>query len=266
MVRPRPAVAIRIALLAFPVAASLRAQEPAAAGSGPPRFALAGTVVDHADRPLTAAEIRAGGQVAITDRRGRFRITGLADSVTRLEVRRVGYLPEATEIVRAPDVVEIRVNVQLRSAAVMLAPIIVEGERRDRRLHTAGFYERRNAQLGAFLDAEQLRAIGGSYAAVFTSIPSADFNTGKYGAIIPMGRTMTSGGMQRCMMRVYLDGRLVTEIAEVGINGVIPKDELLAMEVYPRASQVPSQYLPTSPGAACGAVLLWSRPYDPSPR
>lgn len=231
-------------------------------------FTLAGVVRDTFQRPLPAAEVRAGRQVAITDSLGRFRIDGLVDDPVHILVRRIGYQLVETSLERQPDVLRVEIAVRLQPAAVQLGTVVVNERRVPTALLKTGYLERQRLGNGAFFDGEELERMGSTYTGVLGSIPGVDLRFGNFGAIYPLGRA--TGGFaagSKCIMDVYLDGSHISWAREEGINWVLPKQELMAVEVYPRASQVPATvHRPGGQGGAgslCGAVLLWSKPFEP---
>lgn len=86
-------------------------------------------------------------------------------------------------------------------------------------------------------------------------------------------------------MNVFIDGALARWAGDVGLDAVLPKDDILAMEVYPRASFVPSVLVGSSSDASgtagaassaantmmtsqgqrsdCGAIFFWTKPFEP---
>lgn len=266
---PLPSVAVVACLLLFP--ASAAAQDTTVAidtARGPlPPFTLVGVVSDTLDRPLRAAEVRAGGKVAVTDSLGRFRIDSITADPTFVLIRRIGYQPAETEILRQPDAIEIHIVARLEASGVQLGTVVVNEKWLDGFLLKQGFYDRQRGASGRFLDAEDLRRRGDTYSAVLGDISGVELRHGQFGAMIPLGIATQAMGRGRCAMDVFLDGMLVSWATDVGINNVLPKNQLMAVEVYPRATEVPDRFRRMgrlqSNGMVCGAVLLWSKPFNP---
>jgi len=257
-----------------PVAASDSARDVAVASApdtAAPRpaklpLSIVGTVRDQRSRPLRAAEVRAGGRYAISDNKGQFRIDSVMDDPVFLLVRRIGFQPAESEIARDSDVVQVRLGVQLEPSAVQLGTVIVNERRVSTVLFRSGFLRRQSAGFGTHYDADRLQDFTGTWASLFTSTPGTDVRDGPMGAIIPTGTKSGGLGGMKCPLNIFLDGMFVPWAFETGINGVLPKEELLAIEIYPDMSVVPAQFLKTDgqgPGERCGAVLLWSRPFVP---
>lgn len=264
----------RSRLLVVPVVAVLAAPLGVQAQDAPARqdtadatlaaFTLSGVVRDTFHRPLPAAEVRAARQVAITDSLGRFGFDDLVENPVHLLVRRIGYQPVETSLERRTGVLRVEIAVRLEPAAVQLGTVVVNERRVPTALLGTGYLQRQRVGNGTFFDGEELERMGSTYTAVLGSIPGVDLQFGKFGAIFPLGRAAAGG---KCVMDVYLDGSYMSWAREEGINLVLPKQELMAIEVYPRATQIPSTVRPPGgrggAGSLCGAILLWSRPFEP---
>jgi len=224
-------------------------------------FALTGTVRDTLGHPLRAAEVRAGERVAITDSLGRFRLDSLHDDPIYVVVRRIGYQLAQTTIERQPDVTEIRIGVRLEPSAVQLGTIVVNERRLSKELLRSGYLQRERAGIGTFFDEKKLGRMGHTYTGVLGAVSGVDIQFGNFGSVIALGKINTGMGRGSCVMDVFLDGMYVPWAAELGLNSVIPKRELLAVEVYPRAALVPARFK-RGGRVECGAIALWSKPFD----
>lgn len=258
-----------VALLLVAGTAAAQDPEPVADTVRPPLppFRLEGTVRDTFDRPLRGAHVRAGARFAITDSLGRFEIDSIAEDPVFIIVRRIGFQPAETEIERQPNVLTIRIGVRLEPSAVQLGTVVVNEQRLSTMLLKDGFYDRMKLASGHFLDEEKLRGRGHTYTAVLSGIPGLDFRFGSFGAVIPLGPA--SGGMSssKCALNVYLDGFYIPWASEVGLNNLVTPSELLAVEVYLRPSQVPPRFQRAGrlggAGSLCGAIVLWTKPFEP---
>jgi hypothetical protein len=112
-------------------------------------------------------------------------------------------------------------------------------------------------------------------------VPTVFLDRKNNGTTIALGRTANGTG---CLMSVFVDGNVVPWANE-GIDGVVNRDDVLAMEVYARASEMPSRIaglggmngvgsigvvnLRSSQLANgittgdCGAILIWTKPLAP---
>lgn len=125
----RPRASAGVALVA--VLACVMCPRPAAGQAG----AITGTVRDSASRiplsgvMLTALDGAGGvGATAVTDGRGRFRLTGLAQSGYTLLLRRIGYVPRSLDGIR-PHGSGPRLELLLIRKEVVLDPLQVTASR-----------------------------------------------------------------------------------------------------------------------------------------
>jgi hypothetical protein len=76
------------------------------------------------------------------------------------------------------------------------------------------------------------------------------------------GSTGSTGGsvnVQRCTLRVGLDGRLMDPSFAVD---EVPVTTIHGIEVYPGASTVPIEFNVPGPGTPCGVIMIWTRTGD----
>jgi len=281
-----PAFTLLLALLP----AVTRAQRPApvSIGSGAQRvdagYAITGTVRDTTGRALGAVEVRAGEQFTLTDRDGRFMLANLSGDSVRILARRIGYKPAEATMALQPNVRRVDIAIRLEPSIVELGTVVVEARRLSTRLMRVGFYQREKLGLGTYFGPDYLAKHGGSFGSLMSEVPSVGVARRSNGLAIPMGPAGGLGG--QCPLRVFLDGTYIPWAAQVGLDGVIAKDEVLAVEVYPRAAEVPARVSgigaavgaegeAAAPGGVpirgigsvdCGAVLIWSKPFEPTQR
>jgi hypothetical protein len=275
-----------VALL--PAVAHAQRPEPVSIGAGAQRvesgYSITGTVRDTSGRLLGAVEVRAGEQFTLTDRDGRFTLANLTGDSVRIMVRRIGYKPAQTVMALQPNVRRVDIAIRLEPSIVELGTVVVEARRLSTRLMRVGFYEREKTGLGTYFGPDYLTKHGGSFGSLLSEVASVSVARRSNGLAIPMGPAGGLGG--QCPLRVFLDGTFIPWAAQVGLDGVISKDEVLAVEVYPRAAEVPARV--SGMGAAvavvgeasaagsvpirgigsvdCGALLIWSKPLEPTQR
>lgn len=235
---------------------------------------IGGIVRDTSGRLLTGAEVRSGERFTVTSDSGRFLLADLMPDTVELMVRRIGYRPVATAFVIRPGF-NITVSVTMTPSGVTLGTIVVEGKRLDAHLWKAGFYERSKLGMGTFFTPEDLRHRGSTISGLLAEVPSVTIQRDQRNRAAAMGRF----GNGQCLMNVFVDGTLVRWAPDVGLDAVLPKDEILAIEVYPRPALVPSVLVglggggSAAPGQAtmtsqgqrsdCGAIFLWTKPFEP---
>ncbi|HEU4629885.1 MAG TPA: carboxypeptidase-like regulatory domain-containing protein [Gemmatimonadaceae bacterium] len=289
-VRPRrAAAALLVAALigATPLLApSLGAQEAVPGADSTATLAartvtLVGVVRDTAGLPLSGAEVRAGArQFTLTGEDGRFQLMGVAPDTIQLLVRRIGYKP-ADVILEAQAGLRVELAVKLIPAVTELGTIEVEGERMDLKLWKTGFYHRQKLGWGTFFDSDYLEHFGGTISGLLYQVPGLRVARDRHGRAIALGRTFSLTGGGSCALNVFLDGMLIRWADEVGLDYLVNPEEILAVEVYPRVTEMPavlSMYAggtPTmggglAPGhvqlkgvtyADCGAIVIWTKPF-----
>lgn len=287
--RRRPAAALAALLVALALPATTRAQRPApvSIGSAAARadvgYMITGTVRDTLGRLLSAVEVRAADQFTLTDRDGRFALTGLRGDSAHVTVRRIGYKPAEAVLALQPNVRRVDVAIRLEPSVVELGTVVVEARRLSVQLMKVGYYTREKSGMGTYFGPDYLRRHGGSYAGLFAEVASVNVARSSNGVTIPMGPVDGLGS--QCPLRVFLDGTFIPWATQTGIDGVISKDELLAVEVYPRAGDVPARVgglgstvnvegeasvagvpVKGTGNMNCGAILLWSKPFEPRNR
>ena len=282
--RPISIAALVVALLTL-VAGSLLAQDPALPASGAPAVSrtvvLAGVVRDTAGRPLSGAEVRTANHFVLSEADGTFLLPGVTGDTVQLLVRRIGYRPADVLLTVEPHIKRVELAVKMVPAVMELGTITVEGRTLSTRLMQTGFYQRQKLGIGTFFDAEYLERFGGTLGGLMQQVPSVQVQYGRGNAVVPMGRSGFGG---YCPLQVFLDGVLIRWASDVGLNSLVAKDDILAVEVYPRVSQMPSVLaghsgavagsggMPNSAGSVqlrgtstvdCGAVVIWTKPFEP---
>lgn len=265
--------------LAIPAAASaqrVNTIKPTAPASQ--NVTLDGTVRDKEGRALAAAEIIVDDDHrAITNSRGEFSIGGLAAGLIEFTARRIGYNPVTTAVQVDPGLI-VHLSVKLTPLAIQLGTIVVEGRRLDKTLWQTGFYQRQQTGAGQYFDDEYFRRYQISLGTVVSSVPNVFLDRKSNGVTLALGTTANGTG---CLLNVFVDGRNVPFATE-GLDAVVNRDDVLAVEVYPRASEMPARIAgrggmtglgaigtvqlrgsaltagPTS--GDCGAILIWTKP------
>jgi hypothetical protein len=249
---------------------------------------IAGVVRDSAGAPIPAVQVRLNGREATrTDSSGRFRVNGVTDRFVSVMFRRLGFDPVSRSIdTQDPAAVE----VAMTSNDQLLRTIVVEGQAYDKDLWTNGFYHRRKIASGSFFDPDYLAHFGGSgVGSLMHEVPRVDIQ--RKGN---QDYAFSTVGGNRCRMNVYVDG-MFQRVAMPGPNGddgmglgdLIDYRDIRAVEVYPRAMSVPTQFSRMGPGAgkqgrpmprvpsptglqyatageensdaACGAIVIWTK-------
>ena len=243
---------------------------------------LIGQVLDaRTDQPVVAAEISVAGraEVAESNRRGRFILSGLPVGGHELSVRHLGYAP-LTHPVTVTRGLTTEVEVGLSPDPVELEPLVATATR-PRRLEIKGFYDRRYwGELlggGAFFTAQDIeRRNPVRITHMIADAPGVRLaNCDLRGNGCKLYSTTTSRGFsdQGCQLNVYLDGNLVIRgstarwslTAGAGrisdpresINDYVLPIEIGGIEVYTGAASLPAEF--GGSDSRCGAVVIWTK-------
>lgn len=234
----------------------------AQAKSARPNTVIAGVVRDSSGASVSGAEVTVDGtrlRVA-TGVDGLFRLFGVPEGTASVTVRRLGYRPLTTLLdVRLATDGE-RAVLTLARAPQQMAQVVVVG---NRLVHdaTRGMQERRR------------KSGAGHY------FSRADIENARPQVLtdlirrVPSARVMSVGGVRnavrfrnaKCAPLVWLDG-LPLGSAEFDIDNLTPMS-IEAMEVYSGFASTPAQFTMTQNiRQQCGAIVIWSRQGDASPR
>jgi hypothetical protein len=240
---------------------------------------LSGVVKDISGNAVSGAQISVGRDLAaFSDSIGNFSLAGVPRGTIDLVVRRMGFQANAVSLETKPDVTGVTIAVTMVPNAVSLGTIVIEGKTLDRDLWMKGFYKRQDMGRGYFFTPQQMAHTKISLSTLMTEVPSVALMTLRGNSRVPVARVGGGvGGPRYCAMNVFLDGQYLSWATQVGIDNVIAQQEVKAIEVYNRPSQVPNAISGiagfgsggvaiSNPGFAagglgeCGVILLWSKP------
>lgn len=271
------AAAVILSLPAAALAQRINTIKPTAAAR---QVTLDGVVRDPQGRPLAAAEIIVDDEHrAISNSRGEFSIGGLDSGLLQFVARRIGYQPVTTGVNVEQPGLTVHLAITLTPIAIELGTMIIEGRRMDKTLWQTGFYQRQQLLGGGqYFDDSYFRTHQITLGTVLSEVTSVYVDRQSNGNGIALGK-MPNGS--RCAMSVFVDGHFISW-ADQGVDAVVNRDDILALEVYPRASQMPTMIagrggkdgggsigtvnLKGSAGMSgpttgeCGAILIWTKP------
>jgi len=221
---------------------------------------------------LSGVTVRAGqGQTGtFTDLRGEFLFDELIPGQHVLEFSMIGYAPRA-DTVRVQSGRVTSVQVSLSVDPVGLEPIEVSVERREVALQNVGFYGRRHAGFGKYIDRQDIEDRGPMEVTdLFTGMPGVEvypdpFNGIEKYVVLRSGRLPfpTQGadggpGYDRCFPTVYIDGLLTSHGGDepARLDSFLSTMAIAGIEVYTSEAGLPAQY---ARGAFCGVILIWTR-------
>jgi len=235
---------------------------------------LHGTVRDSAQRtPLPLVEVLVEGMnlSTQTDAEGRYSLNVPLGFHT-VHFRRVGYHP-VTRQLRLANQDALRYDLAMLSQGQQLDSIRVVAPERPR-TWPPGIDERMKEGFGQFVTDSTLRRFEHSRLSNVLQSRATGVRfkrrDGRSVAISGRGPRVGFGRAIDCYFSIWLDGVLIYEPDETGINPTTGREEgsgppdldrfavvgLEAVEVYSSA-QVPAKYRGGSSG--CGVILLWSR-------
>jgi len=282
-----PKLTAAICLLAVAASSAAHAQRinpikptpPAAAGTG---VTLEGVVRDREGRPLAAAEVIVDADHrSITNSRGEFTISSLTSGLIEFTTRRIGYTPITSAVQVDPGTLRVTLAVKLVPIVQQLGTMVVEGKQLSKALWQTGFYKRQDGGRGTYFDDTYMKNFHASVATLIGTVSGVDLDRGSNGVAKAYGR-LPNGS--HCPLSVFVDGNHISWANQMGIDDIINRDDILALEVYPRASEMPSriagmggmsgvgsigtfnlQGASVEGGgtyAECGAVLIWTKPLE----
>lgn len=257
---------------------------------------------DETGRALEGAEVRLDStRFALTNNLGEFTLDVAVNANLRLHVRRLGYLAKDTVLAAAATQQRTPVAITLAQNAVQLGTIIVEGRALDTRLWDAGYYHRKRLGAGRFVGPEELEHFASGLSAIVRETPRVTVDRQNNQAF-----AYARVGGHTCRMNVFVDGTYArfanpgpsgsgpheSSSAAVGLDDVVPREDIRAVEIYPSLTSVPAQFFRIGPApnqasggragrlsgfgssgrssaaqeegpsdAACGAIVIWTKWY-----
>jgi hypothetical protein len=226
-----------------------------------PRATVRGRIVGADNAVPRAAQFlfRQTDESFRIDSTGRFTYTAAPLGTQTIEIRAIGYSPYRAQLdLRAGETAVLELTLPIVSQ--QLDRVLVRADRMFD-AEARGVQARFAGGMGQFLDAETIR----TKAVPFVSDALLGMNgvrlvraTG-YNQTIRMFRA--SGG--ECDAVLFVDGQRVLQstgarsaLGDVSLDDVVTRDDVAAIEVYTRATEIPAQYLDLS---GCGAVVVWTR-------
>ena len=220
-----------------------------------PTGRLVGRVYDVATGdPVATAAVSVAGRTgeAESDRRGRFRLSGVPVGTREFEVRRIGYATLRHQVTVEQGLTA-EVEVGLSPAPVELEPLVATATR-VRRLEIKGFYERKYwgdlLGLGIFFteaEIERRRPLRISH--MIADLAGIRLRGGSL-----INTRMSAGFAAGCPIKTYLDG---IDIKNTNIDSLVLPIEVGGVEVYKGAASLPAEF--GGSDARCGAIVIWTK-------
>jgi Carboxypeptidase regulatory-like domain len=221
------------------------------------RAAVRGIVRTLDGRPIANAVVRvigSGSQVRSTAA-GAFSIADAGAGTQTVEARAIGYQPtripvslrdgEPTSVIMRLSIQRVQLDTVRVVAGRQIAPEVRAIERRWQ------------SGVGTVLDAKTVR----EKATLFVSDALRGINgvsvtqIGGFGQAVMM-RSSFNGA--ECLANIFVDGQLIPKSAgNVTLDDLARKEDVAAIEIYPRSNLIPAEFTNLSSG--CGVVALWTR-------
>lgn len=212
------------------------------------RGTIVGVLTDLLGEPFFNARVMVDSVPEVrTGADGHFVLRDVPIGTRQIEFRSVGMVPVQTVVdVIARDTTS--VIMQLGKATALEA-MHVERDRRGKAL-AADFQTRRKLGMGYSMDTTAILKYD-RFASVFANVPllHLEFRGANMVLSFPDGR----GGT--CHPTARLDGVIASY---ANLSDLSPR-EVAGVEVYPRASQIPTGYTLTTSEPLCGMILVWTR-------
>jgi hypothetical protein len=273
-----------------PLSAAAQAQPAVAAPDTVKFVTLFGSVRDLDGKPIAGAEAIAGPELrGVTNERGDFVVRRVPAGLVELTIRKVGFIPSSIAFRSPRNALSITFAAKMVEQATNLGTIVVEGKTYDQDLWNNGFYKRSKGAFGTFYGPELLEKTAATLSGIVSMAPNVRLVRLGNRVMVPVSRN--ADATDACQMNVYLDGVFQRWAADEGIDNIIAREDVKAVEVYSRDSEIPASLLgigirresegvnmvmrlqdstatsmPTGPsgqgftsGKSCGAILLWTR-------
>ena len=226
-------------------------------GSTAPMGFIRGLVRDDAGQPLRGVRLELmGSPVSVmTDPEGRFAFPNVPFGPYLVRVRRIGFEPQLFTL-RVGSTETNDLDVRLSKATGLDTVKVVAKDPRADRLR--GFYARKAAitTTGHFIEEEEIRNR--------KPFNTSDMLRGRAGLLVSrdnQGQTVVFGRNMHivggwCPMALFVDGVPFNRL-DGYIDRFVPVDNVKAIEVYPSAVSVPTEFQRQMSG--CGAVVVWTK-------
>jgi hypothetical protein len=93
--------------------------------------------------------------------------------------------------------------------------------------------------MGYFMNPDFLSQHRYSLASLIRNVPALQVTRTRTGQEIALGRT----GNRLCVLSVFIDGTFVNWASALGLDNLMAREDLLAIEVYPHPTDVPMKFL-----------------------
>ena len=236
--------------------------------AGPdPTTTLTGRILEGGSgQPVEGAGVELNGNVvAVSGGDGHFRASRVPITwgSNQIQVSRLSYLDETSELWIADPNETIDLSVTLHPEPIEVGGVVVEGDRRrrlfERRMRP--FYERRERGSGDFFTRSEIEERNPIVITDLSrGVPGVTLTQSDFSVQIRFSRAMRGlGGGTGCSSPlIYVDGAFAGGAGDyVNLDNLVIPNQVEAIEVYKGPSQIPPQFNMT--GSACGVIVIWTR-------
>ena len=226
------------------------------------------TTLDQRPLPNAIVRVLGSGTQVRSGANGAFVITDAGAGTQTLEARAIGYAPTRIPL-RLSQASPVAVDVRLAVQRVQLDTVrVTAGKTLTPELRAI---ERRwRSGTGTVLDGNYVRERSSNFVTdALRGINGVSIRqVAGYGQAI----LMRSSAGSECPAQIIVDGALLppSQVASITLDEITRREDIAAIEVYARPSQVPAEF--TSMISGCGVIAIWTKratggviPIKPSP-
>jgi hypothetical protein len=218
---------------------------------------LRGRVAGATGRPISGARVTVWGTgiEATTSADGEFTLGNLPLGTHTLEARAVGFAPARQPV----DILQGRADaaeVELTNLAITLDTIKVTAQRIYTSRRLADFERRMHMGLGRFFDEKEIERRNPMFLTdLLRTIPGVQVVPSQFGGDDVLMRGGLGLGSGLCRPTLLIDGARVVNDPAFPVNALVGANQIRAVEVYARSSQVPAEFQSMD---GCGAIVVWT--------
>jgi hypothetical protein len=177
-----------------------------------------------------------------------------------VEVVLLGFSPFALPVeVFGGESLNLRVSLS-RNPTVTLTPVEVHADSAGTTPLIKGFEARRARGGGTYFNRDEIAAMQPRQVTdVLRRVSGLRIDSFGSGSVVQMGRNQAAMGNRLCPVVFYMNGSPFPLTEQASINTFVAPEELIAIEVYNGASQIPMQFNSGMYNTRCGVIALWTR-------